>query len=471
MNASKAVGAGAFVVVGLLLFTVALFMIGERRMMFEDKFEVYTEFAKLGQLEVGGVVRVAGAEAGEVTDIRHPNSPAEKFRVKMEVREDLHGLVRTDSVASTQTEGLVGAIFLNIGAGSEKAPALPEGGTIPSREPFSMADLMDQMSETVKTVNDTVEQMRGDVEKAVQQVALTAEDAHGIIEEVRPDIIAMANNGSRISADAQRLIADVRAGKGTLGKFITDDGFYDRAREIAEEAKVVVTNIKEVSHEARRALVDFRSKDGPAQGLMGDMRVTLGQAREAVADLADNMEALKHNFLFRGFFNNRGYFDLDAISPAEYRNGVLENGKRKALRVWLASSVLFDTLADGTETLSETGRQRVDSAMSAYLKYLPSNPIVVEGYATEGTKDERFRLARRRAGMVREYLLGRYALQAQGTGFISLGDEIAESPSGKPWEGVAITLFVDSAGLDLRVRDPAPTPAATPALKSSGGKP
>src|ERR687891_1913646 len=138
MVSSKLVGAGAFVAIGILLFTVALFMIGERRMLFEDRFTVYTEFAKLGQLELGAVVRVAGMDAGEVTDITIPPSPAGKFRVKMEIREDLHGLVRTDSVASSQMEGLVGAIFLNVGAGSEETPQVPVGGTIPSREPFSM---------------------------------------------------------------------------------------------------------------------------------------------------------------------------------------------------------------------------------------------------------------------------------------------------------------------------------------------
>ena len=44
--------------------------------------------------------------------------------------------------------------------------------------------------------------------------------------------------------------------------------------------------------------------------------------------------------------------------------------------------------------------------MSTYLRHLPSNPLVVEGYATEGTVGERFRLSRQRAGIVREYLLG-----------------------------------------------------------------
>ena len=59
--------------------------------------------------------------------------------------------------------------------------------------------------------------------------------------------------------------------------------------------------------------------------------------------------------------------------------------------------------------------------MATYLKYLPSNPIVVEGYATEGTTEERFRKARQRAGIVRAYVLGRYDLPPQNTGYIALG--------------------------------------------------
>src|SRR5688500_7479085 len=107
MNASKAIGAGAFVVVGALLFTAALFMIGERPMLFAQRFPLSTEFRTLGQLEMGAVVRVGGLDAGEVTDIIIPATPDRPFRVKMEVREDLHQLIRTDSIATTQTEGLV----------------------------------------------------------------------------------------------------------------------------------------------------------------------------------------------------------------------------------------------------------------------------------------------------------------------------------------------------------------------------
>jgi phospholipid/cholesterol/gamma-HCH transport system substrate-binding protein len=449
MMSSRAVGAGAFVVVGVVLFTAALFLIGERRMLFKDRFPVYTEFATLGQLEVGAVVRVAGMNAGEVTDITIPSSPAGRFRVKMELREDLHPLIRTDSVATVQTEGLVGAIFVNVGAGTERVPAVAEYGTIPSREPFTMADLLRQASNTSTMVGETIEALRGDIEKAVQQVALTAEDAHALVEDVRPDITAIAREGSRIAADTQAIVANINEGKGTIGKLITDDALYNRAREIADEAQSVMANVRQVSDEARRAVADFRSADGPAQGLLADMRATVSQTREAVADLADNMEALKHNFLLRGFFNRRGYFDLDAISPAEYRNGLLENGKRKAMRIWLASDVLFAAGVDGGEVLTEEGRARLDSAMTTYLRYVPSNPMIVEGYASLGTLGESFRQSRQRAGIVREYLLGRYGLSHQHTGFIALGKDGRGSPKGQEWDGVAIALFLDRDALQF----------------------
>ena len=197
------------------------------------------------------------------------------------------------------------------------------------------------------------------------------------------------------------------------------------------------------------AIADFRSPAGPTQGLMSDMRVTLGQAREATGDLADNMEALKRNFLFRGFFNQRGYFDLDAISPDDYQKGVLENGKRKAMRIWLSSDVLFTAGPDGRETLTPDGRLRIDSAMATYLRYVPANPIVIEGYATAGGTGERFQRSRTRAALVRDYVLNQYELLPQHTGYIALAEDAPGSPSGDAWDGVAIALFLDRDALQF----------------------
>jgi phospholipid/cholesterol/gamma-HCH transport system substrate-binding protein len=467
MNAAKAAGAGAFVVLGALLFTIALFMIGERRMLFQQRYSIYTEFARLGQLESGAVVRVAGMDAGEVTEIRIPATPSGRFRVRMNIREDLRQLVRTDSFATTQTEGLVGAIYVNVSAGTEQAPVVPDDGMVPGREPFQISDLLAQTSASVALITETVEALRGDAERAVKQIALTAEDSHALIEDIRPDIVAMAQHGNRITEQTREILTSINEGKGTIGKLVNDDGLYREVRDIAQQTQAVMQNVREVSDEAKRAIADFRSPSGQTQGLMNDMRLTMNQAREATADLADNMEALKRNFLFRGFFTRRGYFDLDAISPADYQKGVLENGKRKAMRIWLSHAVLFDTRPDGTETLTADGRARIESAMATYLRHLPANPLVIEGYSTQGPVGDRYQKARSRASAVREYVLNRYELMPQHTGFIALGSEAEGSPSGNTWDGVAITLFLDREQLQFAAQPSKRTPAV-PAPAEAG---
>src|SRR5919108_2136341 len=149
MQTSRLVWVGAFVAGGGVLFGLGLFLIGDRRGLFDDSFEVYAEFAKISGLENGAVVRVAGMDAGEVSGIQVPSGPSDKFRVRVRIREDLHAIVRTDSVASIQTDGLVGNKFLQIEAGSDQAPPAPHHGTIKSREPFDIADLLQQMSDTI----------------------------------------------------------------------------------------------------------------------------------------------------------------------------------------------------------------------------------------------------------------------------------------------------------------------------------
>lgn len=443
MASSRLAATGAFVLGGLALFAVGLFMIGERRELFAEKFTIYTEFAGLSGLQPGAPVRVSGMTAGEVKDIKVPRSPSAKFRVELEVRERLHGLVRSDSIASIQTEGLVGGIFLSIGTGTEQSPPAPEKSTIPSREPFQMADLLQQMSETVGLVNDTVSQLRGDLETTVKTIAETAQHADELIETVAPDVAAMSKSGRLIAANIDGIVKDMRAGRGTIGKLMNDDDLYKRAQSIARQAEETIANVKQAAEEAKKALGTFQSKDGPVGSVASDFRLTLTHAREALADLADDTEALKRNFLFRGFFTKRGYYDLDDISPAEYRQGVFEAKGQAPLRIWLDASVIFMRAADGSETLSDAGKTRLDSAMATFLEYSRDTVLIVEGYGAGRSKDEEYLLSRMRAAQARDYLIAKFTLKPQYVGLMPLGPAAPGSPANGTWNGLGLALFVD----------------------------
>ena len=447
MGTNRLAAVGAFVIGGLLLFGVGLFFIGDRRMLFGNTFEVFAEFAGIGGLDIGANVRVAGMQAGEVELIQVPAGPASRFRVRMRIRNDLRPLIRQDSVASIQNDGLVGNKFVQIEPGTEEAPPIPDGGMVLSREPFDFADLMEQLGTTIDTVNETVVEVRVELDEALTTLMSAARTAEGLIDDVGRDAREILAVGNRISTDLDAIVSGVREGRGTIGQLMTDDTLYRRATEIAGEVERAMANVRQATEEARNALADLRSDDGPVKGLTADVQQTLATARDAMHDLAESTEALKRNFLFRGFFNRRGYFDLEDVTVQEYREGALDTRDRRALRIWVRAPLLFETDADGNERLSEGGRARLHSAMSQFVKYPRTSPFVVEGYAQGATEDERFLVSRARARLVRDYLVGQYDLDPTVVATMPMGNVADGAPGGTEWEGVALAMFVPTSAL------------------------
>ena len=447
MRQNRSVVVGAFVIGGVALFALGLFLIGNRRMLFQDQFEVYAAFRNIGGLQNGAIVRVEGMDAGEVRRIDIPAGPQAPFRVLLRLREDLQPLIRQDSVASIQNDGLVGNKFVQVQAGTEGAPPVAEGGTILSREPFDLADALVKMNDTIDLVTGLIKDVKVGVDEALVAVSAAAKDAQTLMNDMGSDVRAIMASTQKVTHDLTVIVAGVRQGRGTVGKLVTDDALYQNARTIAADAQKTMASLRQAAEDARGAVADFRGDGGPMKGLTGDLQQTLDSARDAMQNLAENTEALKRNFLFRGFFNRRGYFDLQDVSVQEYREGALQSSERKALRVWASAPVLFETDAQGEERLTEDGKARLDSAMAAFVKYPRTSPFVVEGYAHDVTADQRFLLSRRRAQIVRDYLVGKFGLDSRYVATMAMGSEAMDSPAGDTWDGVALAMFVDVSSL------------------------
>jgi len=447
MNRSRAVAVGAFVVAGVLLFGAGLFLIGNRRMLFNRSFDVYAEFANIAGLEDGAKVRVAGMDAGEVDTIHAPANPSARFRVKLRIREDLHPLIRVDSVATIQTDGLVGNKFVQVEAGTDQAAVVPSQGTIRSREAFELSAMLQRMNDTVELVGTTITSLKSGIDKALASITDTADEAQQLMNDVGSDARAIMASTQKVSQDINVIVSGVRDGKGTVGKLLTDDSLYQSAKGIAADAQKAVASLREASEQAKQAVADLRGENGPLKGISGDLQQTLTSARDAMSDLAEDTEALKRNFLFRGFFNSRGYFDLDDIGVDQYRQGALQTKDRRALRIWIGPDVLFEKDAQGNDRLSADGQARLDSAMSTFVQYPRNSPFVVEGYAHEATNDRRYLLSRRRAQLVRDYLVSKFGLDPNHVATMPMGEESSDSPAGNRWDGVALALFVATSAM------------------------
>ena len=455
MNRMRGAIVGAFVLGGLVLFGAGLFLIGDRRLLFAEQFELSSTFGKVTGLQVGTQVRLAGLQAGEVLEIRVPSRPSERFVVRMRLREDLRPLIRTDSTSTVQTDGIVGSAFVQISVGTDEAPVVQPGDTITGIDPIEFADLIQEGRDTFRIVAGEVIELKDDVSAAVVVLTETIQTANGVIERVGADVGTLTATGVRVVedvelvvADARGLVEDVRGGQGTLGKLLTDDALYQQIAGIGGEVEMTLQNVRETTEHARTVFEGFTARDGTAQQIAQTLRNTLVSVQEVTSDLAEGTEALKRNFLFRGFFRDRGFFDLDTVSREAYQAGVLEGSDRTALRIWIDAAGLFVRDPDGADRLTDAGRRRLDSAMADLVRYPRDSPLVVEGYAESREGEAAYLVSVDRAQVVRDYLLGRFRRQSTLTGIMPMSDQAAGSPSGDDrWSGVALALFVSNEEL------------------------
>ena len=92
-------------------------------------------------------------------EIGVPSRPSERFVVRMRVREDLRALVRTDTVATIQTDGIVGNAFIQLGMGTDQARVVQAGDVLTGSDPIEFTDLIQEGRDTFRLVSREVLQL------------------------------------------------------------------------------------------------------------------------------------------------------------------------------------------------------------------------------------------------------------------------------------------------------------------------
>ena len=446
----------------LALFGAGLFLIGNQHKAFTHHVVFYTNFQNVEGLAKGAQVTVDGMIVGEVESIQIPSGPGQKFRLKMNVDDRLHGLIREDSLVTVETEGLIGDKFLVIHDGSEHASEAPAGSTLQSQEQLEMSKLLEQAQGIMKQTSTTIDEVQGNLNDLRTHLDTTLDTATSTIRNVN----GVVNNVNGV-------VTDVRSGKGTVGMLLED-------KATAADVSQSLSNVRQTTQTLNRSStrIDNILADVQSHQLVGKMDATLSNAtsitqylndtsrqidttlksafdqdqygedagtnlqqsltniNQATGNMADDTEALKHNFLFKGFFKHRGYDDLDDLPVEQYRAGQLFKDFRKN-RQWIPASSLFVTNADGSEVLSAQGRHSIDAAIGQF-KEIYGQPLIIEGYDPSGSESVELIRSRRRAVLVQTYLQLHYHLLPKNTAIVALGSTPPTNAGKSTFDGVSL---------------------------------
>jgi phospholipid/cholesterol/gamma-HCH transport system substrate-binding protein len=442
---------GIFIIAGVTLFALGIFLVGSRQEAFSRHVLLYTEFADLDGVTKGSKVQVAGMDAGQVSRIDVPNSPSGHFRVQMKVDEQLHGLVRTDSFVTVDTEGVVGDTFLTIHSGSPNAAIAPADSVLQSKPPVSMSDLLTHGLGIINDADATLKQVGGKLNVALDGVNGAVGNANDLLVGLKEGrgTAGMLLRDEQMAAQIRETMSNVQS---TTSNLNTASGRVDslvadvQQRQFPQKVDDTMTQIHSASTQANATIEQVHQSLtqalGPdANGVTAGQNIsqTLSNVNVATGNMAEDTEALKHNFFFKGFFKQRGYYDLSSLSPGDYRRGRLFANPNNP-RVWLRADSLFQKGTNGSEELSEDGKRAINAAVVSFGDSIFTHPIVVEGYSDAAAPADALSWSYARAEIVRDYLEARYPFEAKNVGVMPLS---ATPPTGlghDNWSGVSILV-------------------------------
>ncbi|HXE12147.1 MAG TPA: hypothetical protein VN633_08510 [Bryobacteraceae bacterium] len=120
------------------------------------------------------------------------------------------------------------------------------------------------------------------------------------------------------------------------------------------EVRKTVENTWDMTGQFDQAVGTFLAKGPHNENTAAALRDTVHGAQKTVTNLADDIEAVKHNFFLRGFFKRRGFYNLDQITPSKYLAS--QFAKKPKARVWVAAAGVIRV---ATRRHAETGENGI----------------------------------------------------------------------------------------------------------------
>jgi phospholipid/cholesterol/gamma-HCH transport system substrate-binding protein len=317
---------GLFVLAGAILLTVVIFYVTGGS-GWGPKYRLRVFLPEVDGLTIGAPVRVDGVDVGNVEKIAiavpkagaSSSSKDRNIEVDMRLQKTFQAYVRSDSSAGLITEGLLGNRYVDIDRGYIGRP-LENEEEIPGRQEKALkevvarsADLMDSLSLIAKQANSVLTDVR---------------NGKGSLGKFMVDEGAYNRLTSSLE-NVDRIMKDVQSGKGTLGKLVTDDEMYNRVNSVAGRVDNVLEAVQNQQgtlgklvydtgiHESAKRLIDNSNallsdvRDG--KGTLGKLATDdslFVQYRQAGENLSNATAKMNSNQNSIGkFFDDPKFYD------------------------------------------------------------------------------------------------------------------------------------------------------------------
>lgn len=309
---SQKIRLGLFVIIGTVLFVLGVYLIGQQQNMFKKTFMISAEFQNVNGLQKGNNVRYSGINIGTVKTIEMVNDSV--VRVDMVIEENIVKHIRKSAVATIGSDGLVGNMIINILPREGTAETIENGDVIKSYSKVGPDDLLSNLSVTIKNTEILTEDLlriTNAINNGNGTLATVLNDtlmAFNLKQTVR-NLKSMSQDASNTLVDINQLVASIKTDDSSvLGLLLNDTISGNRLKTTLNNLETSSLEMKNAMANVNTIIENINSSEGAFNyivkdtSLVNSLKSTLKNVNEGTDKFNENMEALKHNFLTRGYF-------------------------------------------------------------------------------------------------------------------------------------------------------------------------
>ena len=315
---------GAFVIVGLGLFLATVFLIGSENNIFNKTVTVTAVFRNVEGLKEGDNVWLSGVKVGTVKDVAI--SSQGRVVVQLSLKGKQTEFIKKDASATIGSDGLVGNKIVILQPGTS-AESVKDEDTIRAGAAGDTQELM----AIAKDVGQNTKSLTEDLSIIAHRIA----QGKGVIGEILNDgelaqelrtavysLQATGSNTAKASSELHQLLYDLRNGDGLVPTLVNDTVYATTFKNTLTSLQQVSANAQEVSKNLQDLTAKLNSNDNAVGLLLSDeematrIKNSVYNAEKATEKLDENMEALQHNFLLRGYFRKQAKKEAAAAKGA-----------------------------------------------------------------------------------------------------------------------------------------------------------
>ena len=301
---------GGFVLTGTLLLVAALYFIGSKRNLFGSGLRVSALFFNVNGLMRGNNVRFAGIDVGTVESVEIVNDTA--INVIMVIEKKVVPFIKSNSVASISTDGLMGNKLVNIISAQGPSHGIEEGASLATLRPVEMDDMirtLDVTNTNVKVITANLRNITNKIDSknsfwSVLMDTIIAENLKSAVGNIK----GMSNDGILITGSLKKIANGIHSGKGSLGALLTDtllalkiNRTFVKLESLSDTAGIVANDLSQL-------VKKLNSGKGSAGAILNDtllihnLNQSIRSINKGAEGFDENMQALKHTWPFKKRF-------------------------------------------------------------------------------------------------------------------------------------------------------------------------